>query len=189
VRGRLLAVAQDAFTLPGTVAQNLDPSGVASAAAAEAALRRVGLWPAVSARGGLDAALDADALSHGQRQLFALARALLRAAPARVVLLDEAAAAVDADTAVRIREVLAEAFAGYTVLAVAHRLEALADFDRVVVLEGGCVVEDGKPAELLAGKGNGRFKALWEASRRGLVEPEGGASHTAGGGQGSSGGA
>lgn len=177
MRARLLAVPQDAFALPGTIADNLSPyaapgtsttTTASSAAAAEAALRRVGLWDAVCARGGLAAPFTDDLLSHGQRQLFALARALLRAeghGGGGVVLLDEATGSVDADTEARVREVLREALGAWTVVAVAHRLETIVDFDRVLVLEAGCVVEEGRPAELLAGGGNGRFKALWEASR------------------------
>lgn len=178
VRSRLIAVSQDLFFLPGTTRQNLDPYGGGAdggndgdgEARLEAVLRRVGLWDAVAGTGGLDAIFDEAKLSQGQRQLFSLARALLRRRPGGgggggVVLLDEATSSVDGETEALVQRVVREDFAGYTVVAVAHRLETIVDFDRVVVLEGGCVAEEGRPGELLARPG-GRFRGLWEASRR-----------------------
>lgn len=176
VRSRLIAVSQDLFFLPGTTRQNLDPygdstttSGSADDARLEAVLRRVGLWEAVAEAGGLGAGFDEARLSHGQRQLFSLARALLRrrgdGSGGGVVLLDEATSSVDAGTDALVQRVVREDFASYTVVSVAHRLETIVDFDRVVVLEKGCVAEEGCPRELLARPGS-RFKELWDASRR-----------------------
>lgn len=182
VRSRLVAVSQDLFFLPGTTQQNLDPHGSAGTStttagspplpAIEAVLRRVGLWDAVAAAGGPGATFDEARLSHGQRQLFSLARALLRVggggggAEGKVVLLDEATSGVDAQTDELVRGVVREELGGCTVVSVAHRLEAIVDFDRVVVLEGGFVAEEGRPRELLARPGGSRFKELWDARRR-----------------------
>ncbi|KAK7710055.1 hypothetical protein SLS63_013063 [Diaporthe eres] len=172
VRSRLIAVSQDLFFLPGTTRQNLDPYGDSTTSSGaddarlEAVLRRVGLWEAVADAGGLGAEFDEARLSHGQRQLFSLARALLRRrGDGGVVLLDEATSSVDAGTDVLVQRVVREDFASYTVVSVAHRLETIVDFDRVVVLEKGCVAEEGCPRELLARPGS-RFKELWDASRR-----------------------
>jgi len=94
VRAHLLAITQDAFSLQGSVQQNVDPWDLSGgdAGRAEAVLRRVGLWEAVEQKGGLQADFgDGDGmLSQGQQQLFSLARALLRKDSGRVVLLDEA---------------------------------------------------------------------------------------------------
>lgn len=180
VRSRLIAVSQDLFFLPGTTRQNLDPYGSnnnttsgADDARLEAVLRRVGLWDAVADAGGLGAEFDEARLSHGQRQLFSLARALLRRrgdGDGGVVLLDEATSSVDAGTDALVQRVVREDFAGCTVVSVAHRLGTIVDFDRVVVLEKGCVAEEGCPRELLARPGS-RFRELWDASRRaGRVE-------------------
>lgn len=170
VRSRLIAVSQDLFFLPGTTRQNLDPYhdvGPDDDPRLEAALRRVGLWDAVTEAGGLEAVFDEAKLSHGQRQLFSLARALLRSTgDGGIVLLDEATSSVDAETDALVQKVVREDFARHTVVSVAHRLETIVDFDRVVVLEKGCVAEEGEPRELLARSGGSRFRELWDASRR-----------------------
>ncbi len=86
-------------------------------------------------------------LSGGQRQRLALARAFLCDAP--IVLLDEATSALDTESEELVQEALARLVNGRTVIAVAHRLSTLRDFDRVVVLDRGAVIEDGAPADLL----------------------------------------
>ncbi|KAJ9136431.1 ABC multidrug transporter [Pleurostoma richardsiae] len=164
VRARLVAVAQDSFFLPGTVRQNIDPYDAAGDEAIAQALERVGLWGAIEEKGGLDAKFGEDMLSHGQRQLFSLARAVLRKGRGRVMLFDEATSSVDHQTDAQMQEVIRDEFREHTVISIAHRLETIADFDRVVVLEKGCVVEEGNPRELLA-SGKGKFRELWDASR------------------------
>jgi len=90
VRTRLITVTQDQFVLPGTVRHNIDPVGAYADDTIAAALSAVGLWRAIEERGGLDARFGEDAFSHGQRQLFFVARAVLRRDVGRLVLLDEA---------------------------------------------------------------------------------------------------
>lgn len=90
IRSRLITVTQDQFVLPGTVRQNIDPSASYAEHAIIEALCAVHLWTVIDARGGLDAAFEEDMLSHGQKQLFFLARAVLRKDVGKVVLLDEA---------------------------------------------------------------------------------------------------
>ncbi|TIC95348.1 ABC transporter C family member 8 [Colletotrichum higginsianum] len=168
LRSALIAITQDQFILPGTVRQNLDPLGTASAAgdaAVESALARLGLWDTIRDNGGLDADFAEEALSHGQRQLFFLARAILRRHVGRVVLLDEATSSIDAQTEKMVRDLVREEFNDHTVIAIAHRLGTVADFDRVVVLDKGRVVEVGNPQDLLL-RANGRFRELWDASRQ-----------------------
>jgi ATP-binding cassette subfamily B protein len=85
-------------------------------------------------------------LSGGQRQRIAIARAILKDSP--ILLLDEATSALDAESEEAIRAALANLMKGRTVIAIAHRLSTLKDFDRIVVLEGGKIVQDGSPEKL-----------------------------------------
>ncbi|PDT79091.1 ABC transporter ATP-binding protein [Bradyrhizobium sp. C9] len=102
-------------------------------------------------------------VSGGQRQRIAIARAFLKDAP--ILLLDEATAALDADSEEAIREALSRLMRGRTVVAIAHRLATLRSFDRVVVLQGGRIVEDGPPDILVKGRGPYRDLVAREMGR------------------------
>ncbi|KAK1772525.1 P-loop containing nucleoside triphosphate hydrolase protein [Phialemonium atrogriseum] len=145
--------------------------------------------------------MAAGSLSQGQRQLFSLARAILRrrvrsrvlfgasssgsesthgeggygggggggggvtpAGKARgeggILLLDEVSSSVDRDTDRAVQAIIEREFKGYTVVMVSHRLEAVMDFDRVIVMDSGRVVEAGPPRRLVEVEG-GRFRDLW----------------------------
>lgn len=89
VRTRLVGVPQDAFLIEGSsVRLNADPAQALSDAAVEDAMRAVELWDIAAEKGGLDAPIEELHLSHGQKQLFCIARAILRPSP--IVVLDEA---------------------------------------------------------------------------------------------------
>jgi ATP-binding cassette subfamily B protein len=102
-------------------------------------------------------------LSGGQRQRIAIARAFLKDAP--ILLLDEATAALDSESEEAIREALSRLMRGRTVIAIAHRLATLRNFDRVVMLQGGKIIEDGKPDSLMQGQGPYRELVTQEMSR------------------------
>jgi ATP-binding cassette subfamily B protein len=166
-RRQLGYVPQEAFLFSGTVRDNI-AYGRESAtdAEVEAAARAVGAHEfiaslpegyrtAVSERGR--------SLSAGQRQLIALARAKL-VDPA-ILLLDEATSNLDLATEARVAHAMGVVASGRTTLVIAHRLQTAARADRVVVMDGGGVVEDGSHEALLDRVGP--YAAMWEA-----FEPE-----------------
>ncbi|HEU0081875.1 MAG TPA: ABC transporter ATP-binding protein [Bradyrhizobium sp.] len=102
-------------------------------------------------------------LSGGQRQRIAIARAFLKDAP--ILLLDEATAALDSESEEAIREALGRLMRGRTVIAIAHRLATLRNFDRVVLLKAGRIVEDGPPDRLMQRPGPYRELVTQELSR------------------------
>lgn len=100
-------------------------------------------------------------LSAGQRQMVAISRAVLRSS--KLVVLDEATAAVDASTDAAIQLAIRRCFKGATSLTIAHRLRTIADCDRIMVLSAGEIAELGSPAELRA-IDHGIFKGMLDAS-------------------------
>ncbi|MEJ1979237.1 MAG: ATP-binding cassette domain-containing protein [Acetobacteraceae bacterium] len=90
-------------------------------------------------------------LSGGQRQRLAIARAFLRNAP--ILLLDEATSALDSESEASVQRALDRLMQGRTVIAIAHRLSTLRDFDRIVVMQSGRILQDGSPQELEESKG------------------------------------
>jgi len=106
-------------------------------------------------------------LSGGQRQRLAIARALLKDAP--ILLLDEATSALDSESEQAIQVALDNLMRGRTVIAIAHRLSTLRNFDRIVVMDGGAVIDDGTPQEL--SHRPGPYRELLRAQHQ-MAEPE-----------------
>ena len=104
-------------------------------------------------------------LSGGQRQRIALARAILKDAP--ILVLDEATAALDSEIEAEIQEALDEFMAGKTVIAIAHRLSTIQKMDRILVLDDGHLIEQGRHEELLAQ--GGLYARLWERQSGGFL--------------------
>jgi ATP-binding cassette subfamily B protein len=102
-------------------------------------------------------------VSGGQRQRIAIARAFLKDAP--ILLLDEATAALDSESEEAIREALGRLMRGRTVIAIAHRLATLRNFDRVIMLKAGKIIEDGPPDRLMQSEGPYRELVTQEMSR------------------------
>lgn len=158
-RTSLNALPQEPFFTHGTVRANMDPWNTKTPEQIEWALRCVELWEIVETKGGLNAALDANFFSHGQRQLFCLARALLNRS--KVVVLDEVTSNVDVVSDALMQRVIREQFADCTILAVAHRLETIIDFDRIAVIQDGELIEFDTPEALLSA--DSAFKELYKS--------------------------
>lgn len=155
LRGRVGYVAQDPFLFAGTVWENIalaaaEPSREGAREAAE----RVGALAALEALpGGLDTVVASGgaALSAGQRQLVALARATL--GDHQILVLDEPTSSIDALTDATIREALSRLHEGRTTITIAHRLSTVRSADRILVVDGGRIVAAGSHEELLAAGG------------------------------------
>ncbi|MBY3182205.1 ABC transporter ATP-binding protein [Rhizobium laguerreae] len=107
-------------------------------------------------------------LSGGQRQRVAIARVLLKDAP--ILVLDEATSALDSESEAAIQKRLNLVMEGKTVIAIAHRLSTIARMDRIVVLDHGRIVEEGRPDELV--EQDGLFARLWKRQTGGFIPEE-----------------
>ncbi|KAF2012008.1 multidrug resistance-like protein [Aaosphaeria arxii CBS 175.79] len=152
IRSRLNAIGEDPYFITGSIRLNLDLYGQASDDQLRAVLEKVRLWPVIEAKGGLDSEYEADMFSHGQVQIFALARALLR--PGRIVVMDEVTSAVDRETDALMQSLIRDEFKDRTLITIAHRVDTIRDYDCVVVLGEGKVVECGRPEALIATEGS-----------------------------------
>lgn len=182
LRSRLSIIPQDPTLFRGTIRSNLDPFGEHTDMDLWAALRQAGLVaedpPAAANSNGvvaaapaakdpsriqLDTIVEEDGLnfSLGQRQLMALARALVRAS--QIIVCDEATSSVDMETDDKIQATIATAFRGKTLLCIAHRLRTIIGYDRICVMDKGHIAEMDTPINLWRVEG-GIFRGMCERS-------------------------
>jgi ATP-binding cassette subfamily B protein len=114
-----------------------------------------------------------DKLSGGQKQRICIARAMLKDAP--VIILDEATSFTDPENEDRIQEALSKFIAGKTVIIVAHRLSTIVEADKIVLLDGGEIADQGRHGELLAR--SALYKKLWDAHMESMYWDIGGAAN------------
>ncbi|OIW26896.1 P-loop containing nucleoside triphosphate hydrolase protein [Coniochaeta ligniaria NRRL 30616] len=161
-------IPQEAVLFSGDVRSNLDPEGKLGEAELQAVLAACSLMQQSSGPqqvvGGNSNKSDITNLSahtpvaaggknfsNGQRQILGLARAICRRS--KVVIMDEATASVDQETDARMQRLIRTEFAGSTIITIAHRLRTIMDFDRVIVMGEGEILEMGSPAELIKNEG------------------------------------
>jgi ATP-binding cassette subfamily B protein len=155
LRARIALVPQDAFIFGASVADNI-AYGAPDASRAdivEAAKRAAADGFVAALPGGYDTPLGerGATLSGGERQRLAIARAILKNAP--VLLLDEATSSLDAENETLVQGALDALMKGRTTLVIAHRLATIVNADRILVIDGGSIVEEGSHASLLAAGG------------------------------------
>jgi ATP-binding cassette subfamily C (CFTR/MRP) protein 1 len=168
LRSRLSIIPQEPTLFKGTMRSNLDPFDQYSDAQLWDALEGTYMRSYVEKNGGLVCAVSEGGanMSVGQRQLVCLARALLR--KARILVMDEATAAIDLDTDSLIQKTISNAFANSTVLTIAHRLDTILHYDRILVLDRGQVAQFDTPANLASQPGI--FATLLQHSGHTLAE-------------------
>ncbi|WP_411080803.1 ABC transporter ATP-binding protein [Streptomyces sp. cmx-18-6] len=169
LRRGVVMVTQEAFLFSGTVAENIAIGRPdATREEIERAAKAIGAHDFIAS---LPEGYDTDVrkrggrISAGQRQLVAFARALL-ADPA-VLILDEATSSLDIPGERAVQRAMDTVLHGRTAVVIAHRLSTVEIADRVLVMEGGRIVEDGAPAELIGG--TGRFAGLHRTWKESLV--------------------
>ncbi|XP_019644105.1 PREDICTED: multidrug resistance-associated protein 5-like [Branchiostoma belcheri] len=164
LRSKLSIIPQDPVLFVGTVRYNLDPFNQYKDPDLWRALERTYMKDAIS---GLEKQLEAPVVENGEnfsvgeRQLICMARALLR--NSKIILLDEATAAIDSETDSLIQKTIHEAFTDCTMLTIAHRLNTVLNSDRIMVMEDGKLVEFDTPAVLMSDP-NSRFSAMMAAA-------------------------
>ena len=151
LRGQIAYVGQDVFLFRGNIRDNIafgkhdaTDDDIAAAAKAACAHEFISAFP-----NGYNTSVGEHGLqlSGGQRQRISIARALIKNAP--IILLDEATAALDSESEIKVREAMDHLCQGRTTLAIAHRLHTISHADRIHVIEQGTVVESGGHSELL----------------------------------------
>ncbi|GMF38062.1 unnamed protein product [Phytophthora lilii] len=160
LRSRMAIIPQDPVLFAASVRFNLDPTGQATDSELWNAIRKSRLETFIKGLpGGLDAEVleGGDNFSVGERQLICLARAILRSS--KILCLDEATASMDHSTDEFIQASIRRVFAEATVLTIAHRVDTILDYDKILVLKQGHIVEFGPPAELRI-KRNGEFASM-----------------------------
>ncbi|KAJ7416042.1 multidrug resistance-associated protein 6 [Willisornis vidua] len=163
LRTKITVIPQDPVLFSGSLRMNLDPLNQYTDADIWTALELTQLKNFVA---DLPEQLEyqctdqGENLSTGQKQLVCLARALLR--KAKILILDEATAAVDLETDLQIQSTLRTQFKDSTVLTIAHRINTIVDCDRILVLENGQIAEFDTPEHIIAQKG--LFYRLMEES-------------------------
>ncbi|KAI0371903.1 multidrug resistance-associated ABC transporter [Pilatotrama ljubarskyi] len=153
LRGRLALVPQDSLLFKGTLRENLDPTNTRADAELIDSLRRAWLLPrdgspdpAAEAKFSLNSNVSDEGKCAGEKQLLALCRALVK--NSRIIVLDEATSSVDVETDAKVQRTIQTEFSSSTLLCIAHRLNTIVYYDRILVMDAGKVAEFDTPLNL-----------------------------------------
>ncbi|KAL1304864.1 hypothetical protein AAFC00_003788 [Neodothiora populina] len=168
LRSRLSIIPQDPTLFRGTIRSNLDPFNEHTDLELWSALRQADLvgneqdMMDITSRINLDSTVDEEGLnfSLGQRQLMALARALVR--NSQIIVCDEATSSVDFETDQKIQRTIVQGFKGKTLLCIAHRLKTIIGYDRICVMDKGRIAELDRPITLY--DAGGIFRSMCDRS-------------------------
>ncbi|KAJ7751195.1 P-loop containing nucleoside triphosphate hydrolase protein [Mycena maculata] len=167
LRTRITIVSQDVSLFSGTIRSNLDPLGVNTDQECLDVLDRCHLTPLLKHHAShdepslLDMPVNQGSLSAGERQLVALSRAILRRT--NLIIMDEATSQIDSRLDDQIQQTIREELSGAIVITIAHRLKTIMDYDRILVLDDGELLEFGPPKTLLQKMG-GAFREMCRKS-------------------------
>ncbi|XP_043596465.1 multidrug resistance-associated protein 5-like isoform X4 [Bombus pyrosoma] len=171
LRNKLSIIPQDPVLFSGTIRSNLDPFEQFDDSEIWSVLEKTQLKEKIQAMPGeLNAPIEVGGnnLSVGERQLLCLSRALLR--NAKIIVLDEATAAVDPETEVAVQNTIQNAFSSSTVLTIAHRLKTVISCNRVIVMKNGQIIEFDAPSVLLSNS-NSEFSKMMASTEKNIKEP------------------
>jgi len=167
LRTRLALVPQDNTLFRGSLRENIDPQATRTDAELISALQRAWLLPqdgspadsTAEAKFNLNAAVtdEGSNYSNGEKQLLALCRALVK--NSKIIVLDEATSSVDVETDAKLQKTIQKEFAASTLICIAHRLNTIVYYDRILVMDSGKVAEFDTPLALFD-KGDSIFRSL-----------------------------
>ncbi|KAF5717156.1 multidrug resistance [Fusarium mundagurra] len=160
VRSRFVVLPQESLILSVSIREYAKLFGISDEQEIIQGLKKTGLWQTIEQGGGLDMIASSDTFSHGERQLFAMTLACLK--KGKIVLMDEPTSHVDNDIQTQLRQTVFDTFPDSTVLCVTHQVATIVEFDIVLVLDDGKIVEQGDPKELLR-QPTSRFAQLYSA--------------------------
>ena len=159
LRERLTAIPQETLIISGHLRENIDPLDTSNAVDINSELEKVDLASLVADRGGIEIKMSDIGLSQAQLQPFAAARPLLR--PRKILVVDEITSSMDHVSEKRTLDLVRTEFEGSTILEVAYRIAAIVDFDMIIVLDVGRLIESGYQHELLQ-RPDEHFKRMWD---------------------------
>ena len=164
LRENISLIPQDPKLIEGTLRENIDPLGKYTDEELAHQLNLLGMAYLLDENGKLDVDIEADDsnMSIGEKQLICIARATLK--NSKIIIMDEATSSFDYKTDMLIQKSLMQCFEGCTMITIAHKIKSVMNHDRIIVLQDGELVENGKPEELIAKK-KGIFYELYKQSK------------------------